>query len=434
MSYLSQFLAGNTRIGDIITMPEMGHKYTRGNEVWVHTGTLFPAASYSRAAAESLTMVNGLASSGLTAAAIGISLATNGTGTWVLADSSSATQIRYSTNNGQTWSSANHNNTNQVNTVVYNAGVTRFVAFGNSNTAITASYSTTGTSGWTSGGSNTPAFTPVANSVRAATDGTNIVAAWSSSSSSHNTCVTTTNGTTLTSRTLATNIGTGLPLVASLPTLSPARFIIVNTVSRAVQASSASDGSMWAAAITLDSTMMGGSNSIVGAAGGNGVYMVAGRAGYATSPDATTWTYYNYPGTLSSATAVFDNFAPGKFGSSYPNWLRYEGGAFITGSANAADFANAAQGVFGYCDDNVSFKVRQLTYPTDAAANAQWIVASGNGYLVTAPAGAAFSSNVQNSQYSASWLTAADYVGRARPILPATVASSATIAAYVRLQ
>lgn len=432
MQYLSQFLTGNSRIGDIIQCPERGHKFTDGAEVWARTGVLFAAGSYPRAAAKDVCMVNGLAATGFSSGGIALSLATNGTGTWVMVDSTLTTTVRVSTNNGQTWSTVSHNNANPANSVVWCSGAGRFVTFGNSNTSITASYSTTGSSGWTAGGSNTPGFTPVANTVRAATDGTNIVAAWSSSSSSHNTCVTTTNGTTLTSRTMTSNIGTATVLVAALTTLSPARFIIV-TDGRQVHASSASDGSTWSAAVTLSNNLLGGSTVVVGAAGGNGVYMVAARGGYATSPDAATWTYYAWPGKLTSATAEYDAFAPGKVGATYPNWLRYEGGAFITGTANASDFSNTQQGVFGYCTDNVSFQTRQLTYPTDAVANSQLLVASGNGYLIALHAGAAAASSVQNAQYSASWFTSADYVGRARPIVPAAVASSAMMATYQRI-
>ncbi len=406
MSTDNQFFNGAYEMGEITFHSERGSYFTRNGKLRLRSGTILPAAGYPLAAADGGLMVNGIAST-IPANIAVTGWATNGTGTWIIAYGNAST-VLISTDNLATLTTKTHNNANPVVDVQFNAASSRFITFGCSTSAVTCSYSANAGSTFTAGGSLTPGVTPTANTVRSACDGTICLAAWQSTAS-NTAVVTTADGVTLTSRTLAAATAANKqPLVAVLPSLGGARWLISNESSG--QSSTAADGSAWVSA-----NIPNGYRIPCGLAGGNGMFLGINSTdnGYIKSTNGTSWTIKALPSLYSVTNPTTDLFSPGGVGSVYPNWLQFDGERFVTGTANASRAANTAQGIFGYTLDGELWSTRQLTFPCESVAGSQLAVMSGNGYLGTLPAGVA---NQIGAQNSASWKTTCDYVGKARPV------------------
>lgn len=396
-------------IGDMVTETERGNTFTRANKKFLRSGTILPAASYPEAAADTGLMINGLASTLPRNIALTSMPATDGAGNWV-ACYGDATNVLISTNNGQTWTDRAHNNTNPVMDCEWIAGASRFVTFGNSNTSITMSYATAALSTFTSGGSITPGTVPAVNTVRSATDGTIALCAWASSSGSHSVVATTTNGTSLTSQAYGATFSNNTPvMVACCVGLGAARWMVGQVLSGSARISTATDASAFASSGNANLT------SICGLSGGSNFFLMVSSSGQYNKYSGGSWgTVKTLPGILSSSSTMTDMFAPGgTISATCANWLFYDGTRIITGTSSASNGANAAQGLFAYTTDGEEWITRQLTFPSAAVSSAQLSVFAGNGYLCALPTGV---SNQVGAQYSQNWLTAPDYVGKARPV------------------
>jgi len=412
-------------IGDMIADTERGTLYQKGGKTFLRTGTVLASASYPEAATDTGLMVNGLASTLPTNVAV-TGYHTNGTGTWIAAYGN-ATNVLISTDNMATWTNKAHNNANAVVDVKWNAAQSRFITYGNSNTTISCSYSATGAT-FTGGGTYLPGVTPVAGTVRAATDGTTTLCAWRSTTS--NTAVATTaDGVTLTARTLSSNLSASANvLVAACVAFGAARWQVAQDGSANTFRSTASDASAWA-----DSNALG-SVALCGLSGGSS-YMLAVKTdgSYYRTTDGITWSQLALPSIITTSIATTDLFSVGgRTQDTYPNWLYFDGTRIVTGTALSSRGTNAAQGLFGYTTDGLLWSTRQLTFPCEATALAQLAVMSGNGYLGTLPAGVA---NQVGAQRSATWISACDYVGKARPVYSkgTTEAQSSPLPNYVMI-
>lgn len=427
MSYVSDALGqGAYEIGDLILAQDLAPTFIRKGRTFARCGSAIPAASYPMAATDPRTMISGIASTGFPAANYIRSYATNGTGTWVFVTSSS-TNVYVSTDNCATLTSVASANAYNISDVVYNASVGRFITFGNDANVIGCSYATNPDGTWSGGGTYTPGINMSPGSIRAACDGTTVVATWDANVATVNCVLTTTDASSLTVRALGSSIS-GTPIISVLPSLGVSRWLIIMGTSQFV--STASDGSAWGSASTSPQSAIG---NIVGLASGNGKSIACGRTSYAISTNNTSWTTYSYPLPLSASVATFDGFAPGAMATTAANWINFDGSHFVTGTATYADFGNAVQGRFGWSADGITWATRQLTYPSAAAANSQRQQASANGYLVSFQTGAAGGSTHVSFQRSANWKTTCDYVGVARPLTPTLVAGNSAISYFVSI-
>lgn len=416
MSFVSQVLGGGgVEIGDIMLTAEAGSKYTVRGRVFARAGTVYPSASYPLAAAEPRTMVNGLPSS--VPENVNVSgWATNGSGIFVVAYGD-GTNVLVSTDNGQTWSTQAHGVGISATDVAYNG--TRFIVVGNTTSAVYCRYSTNGTS-W-SGSANAPVTSAVADTAHIAADGTTALIVVAGTDVAN--AATTTDGSTLTARSLAVSTSATTPFIAVLPSLGGTRWLVGSGASNWNQSTTSG-----ATAFTSVSTPSGSGVTTVGLAAGAGIFVafVAGTPSYYTSSNGTSWTLRGLPGFSVSAGST-DDFVP--FAVARANWVHFDGTRFVTSTATPS--SNAAQGVFGYSTDGIEWITRQLTYPSTQNG---LVVMSGNGGLAALPTG---SSNRVGAQYSASWLTTCDYVGKARPISTkaATISNtSMSMAGYVRIK
>jgi len=375
--------SSNYTIGDIKFDTERGTSYQRGGKTYLRSGSVLSASSYGLASTDSGLMVNGVAST-LPANVAVTGFDTNGTGTWIAAYGH-ATNVLISTDNMLTWTTKAHNNANSVCDVKWNPAQSKFITFGSSATQITCSNSPTGAT-FTAAGSLTPGVVPVAGTVRATCDGTTILCAWQSTSA-NTTVATTTDGATLTSRTLSASIAANKqPLVASCISLGVARWLVAQeSGTAAFYVSTASDASAWQSAGNPNIT--GGTT--VGVCGGSNFFTaVFSNGATLKTTNGTTWTQSALPAQASAIVATTDMFAAGG-AITFPNWLYFDGTRVITGTALSTTGLNAAQGLFGYTTDGDNWYTRQLTYPCSAVAGAQLAGIEGNGSMGTPPSGVA---------------------------------------------
>lgn len=427
MSFASDVSGGNAYdIGDLLLSPENGERFVRKGRTFSRCGSAIPASGFPRAAVNQRTMINGLASSGLPATSYIKSWASDGAGKFVFV--TDARNTYYSLDNGQTLAITSAGN--PADTVVYNASVGKFITFYNDANNVLTSSATNPGGAWSSGGSLTPGNTMIAGTIRAVCDGTNVVAAWQSNSAAAASALTTTDATTLTSRSFgaSTDTSTKPPFLSVLPSLGTSRWVVMYGVTSYV--STNSSGSSWSGANT---SPQGAAGNIVGLASGNGKTIACGRIAYSISIDNLTWTTYAYPSVVSSSTPAFDGFAPGANSNTCANWLNFDGSHFVTGTATYADFANAVQGKFGFTADGLSWTMRQITYPCYAAALSQRQQVSANGYLISFQTGVGGATGHIPVAYSANWKTSANYVGIARPLLPPIPSNSSLAAYYVSI-
>lgn len=400
MSTASQFLGSSIEIGQLIQDTERGNKFTRKGQTFARTGTVYAFGSYPLAAADGGLMVNGIAAT-LPASVAITSWATNGAGT-IVAAYGSGTNVIVSTNNGATWATAAHNNT-VMSAVVWNATSSKFVLLGNDATFLYCSNSANGTT-WTAQ-TSTAMFGGVAtsNTVAAVCDGTTVLCAVKSSST---TCAaTTTDGSTLTARTLAAALsGSGQINVAQMVSLGVNRWLISQNTS--LQQSTAANASTW---VTRTYPFSAGAAAGLCSGGSQLLLFSDSSNTYATSPDGSTWATRGFP--FSASGSANDLVSPngGNANPTAPNWLSHDGTRFITGTACNSRIS----GTFAYSSDGISWDSRQVT--SACVASGGLAVISSNGYLVTLPVTLA---SLIGAQYSANWVTTCDLVGKARPILP----------------
>jgi hypothetical protein len=202
----SQKFGGSNPIGSMQLMPDQGGviNLADGSE-WLRTGLVASASNYPIAATvESLKVTGNIVTGANTTTQI-YQMADNGAGTIVAVTNS--TTVLVSTDNGATWATQSvtlgGSVASGVTSVIWNGS--RFIVVGNNSSTYGFAYSANGTS-WTTGGSSTTT-TGAANNVTAkmAWNGSVALSVCSGATS----LATTTDGATITSRTMPNIVSAG---------------------------------------------------------------------------------------------------------------------------------------------------------------------------------------------------------------------------------
>lgn len=408
MSNLSDFRAGTFKVGDPMVADERGESFTRDSEVWLRTGVLESASTYTQAAAVEHLRVSGLAAV-LPASITVYDYAHNGAGTWVVAYGD-ATNIARSTDDGATWALVAHNAGGAISSVAYGAGI--FVAVGNNGTDFLASSSPTGAT-WTVR-TGTAITTPTANTARVKYGGGKFVAA-AAGSSATGAVMTSTDGTTWTTR-------NGSQAISSTVNLDYNGTIWL-VLGSSTAAMSSSDGITW-----TNRTAPVGSAGML-AANSTLFVCIFGNAptSYYTTTDAITFTQRFLP--VNASTPAPRGFRVGPV-------VTYTGTYFIITSP--ADGTGTSNALFYYSADGISgWKRRWMSAAHSPNTNGQWRIGGYGTKLVALPsinanAGAAASTS---ALYTSNFPAGADYIGSSAPFIVTSGASGlGSCAIYLRIR
>lgn len=406
MSNLSDFRGGVFRIGDTMIVEERGESFTRGSEIWLRTGVIDSAVTYSQAAALEHMRVIGLAAV-LPSSMTVTDVANNGAGIWIAAFGD-ATNIARSVDDGVTWNLVAHNAAGAVFSVARGAGV--FVAMGNSTTFFQPSSSTDGSS-WTVR-TGTAITTATANTCWVRFGGGQFVACCGGSSATGQ-ISTSPNGINWTAR-------NGSQAISS-------------------QAKIAYNGTIWlvlgsttAAMSSTDAITWTNRTAPVGA-----VPMVAANSTlflcvFGVSPTS----YY----TTTDAITFTQRFMPVNAANSSPRGFRvgpvvtYTGTYFIITSA--PDTAGLSNAMFYYSADGISgWKRRWLSASHTVNTNAQWLVAGYGTKLVCLPSVNSTGSPAASSSalYHSNFPAGADFIGSSFTAYPGSAGGSLSVL-YLRIR
>lgn len=378
----STLFGGGDQIGDYVLAPDLGNIFVNGVKEYLRTGFLADAASYPNAATKKHLQAVGLASTNATAiAATGI--ADDGASTIVVAYGNS-TNVLVSTNGGQTWSTVAHNCGAPVTSVVHTGA--RFIAFGNDASTIKAAYSASGTT-WTAGG--TLATSATSSTARAAWNGTVAMVVVNGGT----VAATTTDGTTLTSRTITT--------LSAQPSIGVKSGAFLFGAGGASTLYSTTDGTS-PVTRTIPSAMATNGLSIAGTAV-NWVVQSATSGQVLTSSDLTTWVVRSLPG-----------FASSKF----LGRLTYGAGRVYVSADSLPQLI--------YSDDGVMWQSKSIT--SSPASSSAWIVSPNGKVFVNSGA-----NTTASILYTADF-NVADYVGVSIASIGSGTASINSQVLYVRIK
>ena len=395
MSEASQFMGGSgAQIGDIRAFPERGIKWgphPETAEIWLRTGTLALASMYPRAAAMPELQAFGTAAVTLPMGANVVGVATDNVLTAV-ACFSHATHVLVTTNGGMSWQLVPHNLAGGVVAMDVAWTGSRFVVVGNSSTHIYCSYSAYGLA-FTAGASIAPGATLSPANVRVRSDGTNclVVAGYVSGTAGAQAALTA-DGTAMAVRNLAGSYSS--PLLAVLPSLGAARWLVFSNTAVPASQSTAADASTWAARI-LPGTK-------ASAACASATHFVLGGGGVlyrsATGADGS-WTVATIPGSVTGSPAYAGTVSVASLVG-----LQFDGTRLLISGGSAG--SNSKASMFGYSSELQMVEFRQLAFPADGVYVAPLVIAIGPN-LALLPTGGISTW----ASYAANWLNGGEYVG-----------------------
>lgn len=398
--------------GTIVTKPDMS-KFLRSGIVGL--STLYPQA----AKIESL-MAHGTGISTLPVTTSITAYAYDGNNTVVLCYGD-ATNVMVSTNKGVSFSLIPHNLGIAATSVIRTG--TRFIVAGCDGTNVKCSYSTTGAT-FTTGG--TIPFTGSAGT-RMSWDGAIAVIAVSQSGVVTSTIFTTTDGATLTARTIPAQIYSTSSTVRIIcnPSAGANRWLLVGVGNTVAARSTAADASTWESVVLPVTTIM--STSV-----GLGLFVCATGTNFYTSPTGATGSW----STIINQQMTNSSSISGAFGVAGDMSIQFDGTRFLIGTT--LSFSSTFSQQFAYTTDFKNFTTRQ-TIPQSIGTtnNPSYLTAVPIGVnLLLLPASASSPSN--SYIYAANWFTSSEYVGSSAPFWMAQVAGGAgipqrTIYGYVRV-
>ncbi|MBC3927769.1 hypothetical protein [Undibacterium sp. CY21W] len=325
----------------------------------------------------------------------------NGTGTVVVVYND-ATYVLVSTDYGRTWSKIAHNLPGANVGVVWLSG--RFILASAATTttssdSVKCSYSTTGAT-FTAGGTVVLDGVAYTGNTSIATDGTRAIICIGSSSGATK-VVSTTDGVTLTSRTVpSAPYGTDPKILYNASAGANGWLICASGGVTTAARSTVADGSAWEV-VTLPANFANTS----GAASGLGLFVIGTLTNFYTSTNGATgsWSNIGNPQIPSTANTSGTAGIAGKLS------INFDGTRFVLGTGLSLSGSGGSQ--FMYTTDFRQFTTRQII--------PQSISNQTNLYLTALPAGNAMmflpaspSSGSSTSYiWSANWLTSSEYVG-----------------------
>ncbi|MBR7792303.1 hypothetical protein KDM87_06795 [Undibacterium sp. FT147W] len=417
-----KFSGGAYQIGDAAYIPDSGTVITKPDQTkFLRSGTVALSTLYPQAAKIESLMVHGTGISTLPATTSITAYAYDGNNTVVLCYGD-ATNVMVSTNKGVSFSLIPHNLGIAATSVIRTG--TRFIVAGCDGTNVKCSYSTTGAT-FTAGG--TRPFTGSAGT-RMSWDGAIAVIAVSQSGVATSTIFTTTDGATLTARSIPAQIystSSSTVRIICNPSAGANRWLLVGVGNTVAARSTAADASAWELVVLPVTT-------IVSTSAGLGLFVCATATNFYASPTGATgsWTATaNQQVTNSSSVS-------GAFGVVGDMSIQFDGTRFLIGTASSSSSTFSQQ--FAYTTDFKNFTTRQ-TIPQSIGTtyNPSYLTAvpiSTNLLLLPASANSPSDSYI----YAANWFTSSEYVGSSVPFWMAQVAGGAgipqrTIYGYVRV-
>lgn len=385
--YLSRY-RGVSPVGTMLAMPARAALLTLGDgSKWLRSGYLALAASYPTAAALQHMRAHSFSATATVLGSNGLSLATNGTGTWVIVRASAST-ISYSTDNGQTWSTAAHGMAANPTKVVW-AGA-RFVAVGNDSTLLAAGTSTDGIT-WANNVIANPGSGLTANTAVVAWNGSVVIAAVQGGDA-----YTSTTGTgSWTARTAGFS---GQPLIDA-----NAFQTVIFQAAGSTAARRSADGITWSA-LTLPTANAVSSGPMLLADRLAYLTAVSGVTGIRTTANFTTFSGLFIPPTPISGAQIEQKFRSGsRIG-------------LAAGSASAAQILFTSDG-----------EVWEAHSTSDASG--QYAYGEGNGRMVAMPLG-----TTTPILYAQSNLDASNAVGISAVVGTGAAVSATQATFYARIQ
>lgn len=292
---------------------------------YLRSGTTATVATYPTAAGKGIDCY-GTATGGVSTSYAG-DIAHDGANTLV-ATTAASNSVSVSTDGGATWTATAVGWASHDVVAVKRVG-SRFIAVAHQANLMKLAYSTNGTT-WTTGATQTIASNP-AGRIAAETDGSIMMILPGDAST---TIYTTTDGTTLTSRTIPAALGgSRCPRIACMPSLGVNQWLISGQNWTTAYRSTASDGSTWSAAQTLpiapDASLVAVSGKFVILNAGNIYHSATGLTG--------SWTTVALP---SAANAYYggrvDASVGGKCQMHYDGTRLWVGAAMSTSTTSLA--------------------------------------------------------------------------------------------------
>ena len=415
-----KFGGGAYQIGDAAYIPDSGTVITKPDQTkFLRSGTVALSSLYPLAAKIESLMAHGTGISTLPATTSITAYAYDGNNTVVLCYGDT-TNVMVSTNKGVSFSLVPHNLGIAATSVIRTS--TRFIVAGCDGTNVKCSYSTTGAT-FTAGG--TMPFTGSAGT-KMAWDGAIAVIAVSQNGVATSTVFTTTDGVTLTARTIPAQVYSTSSTVRIIcnPSAGANRWLLVGVGNKGAARSTAADASTWESVVLPVTT-------IVSTSVGLGLFVCATATNFYTSPTGATgsWTATaNQQMTNSSSVS-------GAFGVAGDMSIQFDGTRFLIGTTSS--YVTTFSQQFAYTTDFKNFTTRQTIPQSIGTNNSSYLTAvpiSTN--LLLLPAAASSPSN--SYIYAANWFTSSEYIGSSAPFWMAQVAGGAgvpqrTIYGYVRV-
>lgn len=397
MSDLREFIGGGgSQIGDAEYLPDSGTIYKRANgDELSRSGTVMLASNYPLAAKVESLMVHGVSIVTLPVSFAKITgCACNGSGTIVLCYND-ATNVLVSTNSGATWALVAHNiGGGQPAYSVEWTGSKFIVAGGQNTTTIRSSYSTNA-SAFTAGGTLVVAEN-AGPGVRIKSDGSISVIVGANATATTQ-VVTTSDGVTLTAKTIPTTTFTSVPVILNLPSLGANRWLICSVGSTAAIRSTAADGSAWES-VTLPA-------ALISFSAGLGMFVGATATTIYTSPTGATgsWTAIVPPGLYAAGA---NNVA--SWGLINEFSIIFDGTRFVLGTGTGV---GASQ--FAYTTDFQKIVTRQIIPNTIVGANISLACIPFGTGMIFLQNGTGTASN--KMIYANNWFASCEYVGSVVP-------------------
>lgn len=295
---------------------------------YLRSGTTATVATYPTAVGKGIDCY-GTATGGVSTSYAG-DIAHNGSNTLV-ATTAASNSVSVSTDGGATWA-ATAVGLSGVNIVGVRRVGSRFIVFGNSGLTLKLAYSTNGTS-WTAGATQA-LFANAQDQISAETDGTTLLIVPLDGGTS---VYTTTDGTSLTTRTIPAVLGGAQGTrVACLPSLGANQWLISGQSVTTAYRSTASDGSAWSAAQTLpvmpNSSMLATGNKFIIVKSGILYYSSTGLTGSWTTVTLPTSQFTSYGGKV-------DTSVGGKCQAYYDGTRLWVGATLGTATTSIAAYA-----------------------------------------------------------------------------------------------
>ena len=296
---------------------------------YLRSGTTATVATYPSAVGKGIDCY-GTATGGVSTSYAG-DIAHDGASTLV-ATTAVSNSVSVSTDGGATWAATAVGLTGCNIVAVVRVG-SRFIVAGHSTNTLKLSYSTNGTS-WTAGATQSLTGNPQ-DVIGIATDGTTALIVPLDGSTN---VYTTTDGTSLTSRTIpaALTVGNVGARVACMPSLGVNRWIISSTGGTTAYRSTASDASAWSAAQTLPVTP----NSSLIATSSHFIIVKSGLLYYSATGLTSSWTTVTLPTTsFTSYGGRVDTSVGGKCQAHFDGTRLWVGATLGTATTSLASYA-----------------------------------------------------------------------------------------------